>query len=132
MADQRAAYAGAVSASRASALLTRDPVDVLLLLHEELGRTLLAAKTAYEARTLDQMCRCNERSVRILAALRAAMDFKAAGPDGAALERLYLRISSDVMRVLNDDNATETYQSAIETLQSMCRDLQQRRRLAMR
>ena len=84
MADQRAAYAGAVSAYRASALLTRDPVDVLLLLLEELGRTLLAAKTAYEARTLDQMCRCNERSVRILAALRAAMDFKAAGPDGAA------------------------------------------------
>lgn len=130
MADPRG-YSGAINAYRASTQLTRNPVDVLLLLHEELGKTLYAAKTAYEARALDQMCRHNEHSIRILAALRGAMDFKAAGPDGARLESFYVRISNDVLRVLNDKNATETYQRAITSLQGMCKDLQRRKNSAM-
>jgi flagellin-specific chaperone FliS len=62
---------------------------VLAAVHEELYGAIASAKSAHEAKALDQMCRHAARATQILMVLSTSLDFSAAGQDGAMLRRFY-------------------------------------------
>jgi flagellin-specific chaperone FliS len=118
-----AAFAQASSAYRTTQQLSQHPRDVLAAVHDELYRALAAAKAAYEAGRLDQMCRHVERSGQILNALMATLDFTAAGADGSRLRGFYHHLLSENNRVLRSGDVSGTFQSLLNLLQPFCSEL---------
>jgi flagellin-specific chaperone FliS len=113
----------AASAYKASQQLNQHPRDILSAVHEELYREIVSAKAAHEQNALDQMCDHVARGVRILTVLATTLNFSAVGRDGTMLRNFYIELLNLLNRTPRVNSVPETYQSALDLLRPMCREL---------
>lgn len=113
----------AASAYRASQHLNQHPRDILSAVHEELYRAIVSAKAAHEQNALDQMCNHLGRGVRILTVLATTLNFSAVGRDGTMLRQFYLTLLNQLNRVSRAGSVSDGYQSCLDLLRPMCREL---------
>jgi flagellin-specific chaperone FliS len=111
---------GAYAAARS---LNQNPRDVLAAVHEELYRAIASAKSAHEAKALDQMCRHAARATQILMVLSTSLDFSAAGPDGAMLRRFYRSLLETLTEATRRSSMSPSYQKSLDLLQPFCKCL---------
>lgn len=111
---------GAYAAARS---LNQNPRDVLAAVHEELYRAIASAKSAHEAKALDQMCRHAARATQILMVLSTSLDFSAAGPDGAMLRRFYRSLLETLTEATRRSSMSPSYQKSLDFLQPLCKCL---------
>jgi flagellin-specific chaperone FliS len=104
----------------------QNPAAILLALHEEICRELMAAKAAYEKKMLDRMCAHTERALRILTRLKSTLNFEAAGQDGRALERYYTTTMVDFSSVLRRENPLRAFEYLIDHTRLICREMDKR------
>jgi flagellin-specific chaperone FliS len=97
-------------------------VAVLAAVHDQLYGALLSAKSAYESRALDEMCRHAERVAHLLTGLENALNFETA-QGGAQLAAFYRRTRSALNRIQHDPTASAVLQETLITLRSMCSEL---------
>ena len=115
--------ARAFGAYAAAGRLNQSPRDVLAAVHEELYRAIASAKSAHEAKALDQMCRHAARATQILMVLSTSLDFAAAGPDGATLRQFYRFLLDELTRASRRSNISSSYQKSLDLIQSFCKGL---------
>jgi flagellin-specific chaperone FliS len=113
----------AASAYKASQQLNQHPRDILSAVHEELYRAIVSAKAAHEQNALDQMCGHLARGVRILTVLATTLNFSAVGRDGNRLRKFYMDLLNLLNRGGRGNSVSETYQSALDMLRPLCREL---------
>lgn len=117
----------AASAYRASQHLNQHPRDILSAVHEELYRAIVSAKAAHEQNALDQMCNHLGRGVRILTVLATTLNFSAVGRDGTQLRQFYITLLNQLNRVSRAGSVSDGYQSCLDLLRPMCRELRDMR-----
>lgn len=117
----------AASAYRASQHLNQHPRDILSSVHEELYRAIVSAKSAHEQNALDQMCNHLGRGVRILTVLATTLNFSAVGRDGTQLRQFYMTLLNQLNRVSRAGSVSGGYQSCLDLLRPMCRELRDMR-----
>jgi flagellin-specific chaperone FliS len=113
----------ALGAYAAARNLNQSPRDVLAAVHEELYRAIASAKTAHEAKALDQMCRHAARATQILMVLSTSLDFSAAGPDGAMLRSFYRSLLETLTEASRRSTMSSLYQKSLDLLQPFCKCL---------
>lgn len=109
--------ARALGAYAAARSLNQNPRDVLAAVHEELYRAIASAKSAHEAKALDQMCRHAARATQILMVLSTSLDFSAAGPDGAMLRGFYRSLLGTLTEATRRSTMSPSYQKSLDLLQ---------------
>jgi flagellin-specific chaperone FliS len=115
--------ARALGAYAAARNLNQNPRDVLAAVHDELYRAIASAKSAHEARALDQMCRHAARATQILMVLSTSLDFSAAGPDGAMLRSFYRSLLEMLTEAARRSTMSPSYQKSLDLLQPFCKCL---------
>lgn len=110
---------GALAAYRASQRLDQRPVAILAAVHGQLYAALASAKSAYEARALDQMCRHAERASRLMGGLVAALD-PSVSSAAAELSVFYGRTQNALNRIQHDRDASSVLHQSIIMLRAMC------------
>lgn len=113
----------AFGAYAAAQNLNQSPRDVLAAVHEELYRVIASAKSAHEARSLDQMCRHAARATQILMVLSTSLDFSAAGPDGAMLRSFYRFLLEMLTEASRGSIVSPLYQKSLDLLRPFCKCL---------
>lgn len=111
--------AQAAAAYRTSQKLDQRPAAVMAAAHQELTALLSAVISAYQARTLDQMCRCSDRAALLLGALISTLEGRSAETDRLVHDYAALRISLN--RLLFAPNEIETLRSGVEWSKTMTR-----------
>ena len=96
----------AAAAYRASQALDSRPAAALAAAHQQLAVSFDAALSAYQERALDEMCRHNERSIRILIALTASVEGRS--PEADRLADMYRRLQMALNRMPFDPREIET------------------------
>ena len=99
----------AAAAYRASQALDSRPAAVLAGAHQQLAASVDAALSAYQSQAFDKMCRHNELSIRILAALIASVEGRSAEAD--RLAGMYRRLQTALNRMLFDPREIEAIRS---------------------
>lgn len=94
-----AAYSRAIAGYRATSQLALSPTDIALALHQKLYAAISSARSADEQNRLDEMVFHLGIASQIISALKLHMDFSAAGPEGANLQRFYARTHRAVRRM---------------------------------
>ena len=102
------------------------PEAILLALHEEIARELLAAKAAYQKKMLDRMCQHTQRVILILSKLKSVLNFEAAGKGGVALERYYTSALVIVSRAQRDRDPAQTFDVLAKNFRTLCGEMRER------
>jgi len=91
-----------------------------VLVHEGLCREIAAAKAAYRARRLDQMCRHLDKCSRVLLALRADLKPAPGGAGPAILAGFYLHLFENLRTILRQADIEAAYDQQIRMLRVFC------------
>lgn len=113
------ASAQAAAAYRSSQKLDQRPAAVLAAAHRELAGMLASAIAAYERRALDEMCRCNARTVQLLWGLTMALRVRS--PETDRLVQGYARLIDALNRLLSEPSAIVTLTEGLEWAKSLTR-----------
>lgn len=109
----------AAAAYRASQALDSRPAAVLAAAHQQLAASLEAALFAYQQRAFDRMCRHNEETARMLAALIAAVEGRS--PEAERLAGIYQRLQLALNRMLFDPREIVTIRTGHNWARDMSR-----------
>jgi flagellin-specific chaperone FliS len=99
------------------------PVQASIQVHERLCQELIAAKAAYEARRLDNMCRHTKTCMRALMILHGAIKFEPGNKGRVILGGLYLHIFDRVRTVLQNSDVSVEFDELIVLMQRFCRKM---------
>lgn len=94
-----------------------------ILMHEGLRRQIVAAKAAYSARRLDQMCRHLEKCSRVLLALGAVTGAGPANREQVLLRGFYLHLFQQLRTILRQPDVEAAFDAQIDLLQQFCEKL---------
>ncbi|MDR3511965.1 MAG: flagellar protein FliS [Caulobacteraceae bacterium] len=94
-----------------------------LILHERLWREIVAAKAAYRARRLDQMCRHLDKCSRVLLALHADLKPAAGEAGPVILGGFYLHLFQNLRTILRKADVEAAYDEQIHMLRAFCEQM---------
>jgi flagellin-specific chaperone FliS len=112
-------YGGAARAYQAyqsTAESALGPADAVVTLHERLCQELISAKSAYERKALDQMCRHTAKCTHVLLELRSDPKLKTGGAGAQALDRLYLYLFLNIARIQRVKDPASKFQELIDLI----------------
>lgn len=119
-----AAAAGAGARAYAQvAQAVMSPTQASLMVHEGLRRRMAAAKAAYEAGRLDQMCRHLDRCSRVLLALGGELRPGPGERERAVLRGFYLHMFQKLRTILRQPDVPAAFDQQIELMRRFCEKL---------
>lgn len=118
-----AAYSRAIAGYRATSQLALSPTEIALALHQKLYAAIASARSADEQNRLDKMVFHLGVASQILSALKLYMDFSAAGPEGANLQRFYARTHRAVLRIGMLPKRNRDWSIVTDPIQNMIRSI---------
>lgn len=92
-------YSMATNAYQKASEASMNPVEIVVALYQGILVNLDGAKTAYQERDWEKMCRLNEKSFRIMAALQCHLDYQKGGKTAPALDKFYTSLFVRLARV---------------------------------
>ena len=90
--------------------------DVVVELYKGIIRNTEAAKTAYQNGELEQMCKLNEKTTKILIALQSHLNHEQGGEAAAFLDSFYTGIFGQLMGVLRKEDPAAEFDQVLEYL----------------
>lgn len=121
------AYAQAIEVTEAA----MPPALATIIVHERLGRELTAAKAAYQARRLDQMCRHIEKCRTVLLTLSNGVKLKPGAAAPLILRNFYLHLFRQLLNILRHQDVPAAFDGLISTLDQFCSKLRTSRQESM-
>ncbi len=99
------------------------PVQASIQLHERLCQELIAAKAAYQARRLDNMCRHTQTCMRALLILHGGIKIEPGAKGRLILDGFYLHMFERVRTVLHNKDVPGAFDEIIGLMQRFCRKM---------
>jgi flagellin-specific chaperone FliS len=99
------------------------PVQASIQVHERLCQELIAAKAAYEARRLDNMCRHTHTCMRTLLILHGGIKLEPGAKDRLILDGFYLHMFERIRTVLHNKDVSGAFDEIIGLMQRFCRKM---------
>jgi flagellin-specific chaperone FliS len=99
------------------------PVQASIQVHERLCQQLIAAKAAYEARRLDNMCRHTQTCMRTLLILHGGIKLEPGAKDRLVLDGFYLHMFERIRTVLHNKDVSGAFDEIIGLMQRFCRKM---------
>lgn len=118
-----AAYSRAIAGYRATSQLALSPTEIALALHQKLYAAIASARSADEQNRLDEMVFHLGIASQIISALKLHMDFSAAGPEGANLQRFYAHTHRAVRRMGMLPKRNRDWSIVTDPIQNMIRSI---------
>lgn len=98
--EQNNPYEKAATAYRSAYVNNIDGFGIVVELYKGMMGNIEQAKNAYQAGQLEQMCRLNEKTNKILVVLQSHLDFEQGGDAAIFLNQFYNSIFASLSKVL--------------------------------
>ena len=96
------------------------PTEASIALHERICYEIIAAKSAYQARRLDRMCRHIEKCLRVLLALENDVKLVKGAAEPVILANFYLHVFERLRTVQRNRNVEAAYDAIIGDMRYFC------------
>lgn len=90
--------------------------DVVVELYKGIIKNVGAAKTAYQDGDLEQMCKLNEKTTKILIALQSHLNHEQGGEAAAFLDSFYTGLFGQLMGVLRKEDPAAEFDAVLERI----------------
>lgn len=90
--------------------------DVVVELYKGIIKNVTAAKTAYQKGELEEMCKLNEKTTKILIALQSHLNHEQGGEAANFLDVFYTGIFGKLMSVLRKEDPAAAFDEILELI----------------
>ena len=110
-------YEQAASAYNTTQSSAMSGFEILVELYKGMIGNINQAKAAYQNGKLDEMCNLNDKTFKIIQALRAHLDFDQGGDTSLFLDQFYSKIFIALTKVLSQDEPEKAFDAVLAEIQ---------------
>lgn len=110
-------HAKAATAYQTAYVSNVSGMDIVVELYKGMIGNIKQAKAAYQAGKLDEMCRLNDKTIKILVALQSHLDFEEGADAAEYLNKFYNSIFASLTKILRKPSPERSFDQIIAAIE---------------